>query len=250
MTTPPAPPPAPAADPPHASNPSKRFLDGKKVNATLEELCLRIDERFPGSGLSRVARELLAVGRETESVIAQIERPIYRYRIACGAVVLLALVVFGFAVYGLEIDFSRLTIADVVQMTEAGLNELVLIGAAMVFLVSMETRVKRQVVLGAVNRLTALAHVIDAHTLRKDPQSLHKPEAATLHSPKRLMSDFELGRYLDYCSELLALTGKIGFLYVQNFDDPVSAEVVNDLEMLTTGLSRKIWQKIVLLKPE
>jgi hypothetical protein len=40
----------------------------------------------------------------------------------------------------------------------------------------------------------------------------------------------------------------VAFLYVQRFDDPVSVNAVNDLENLTTGLSRKIWQKIMVLR--
>jgi hypothetical protein len=36
--------------------------------------------------------------------------------------------------------------------------------------------------------------------------------------------------------------------FVQDFHDPVATEAVNDLESLTTGLSRKIWQKIVILR--
>lgn len=62
------------------------------------------------------------------------------------------------------------------------------------------------------------------------------------------MNDFELGRYLDYCSEMLSLISKLAFLYVQNFTDPIAQEAVNDLEDLTNGLSQKIWQKIMLLK--
>lgn len=45
----------------------------------------------------------------------------------------------------------------------------------------------------------------------------------------------------------LSLTSKVAFLFVQRFDDPVSVGAVNDLENLTTGLSRKIWQKISIL---
>jgi hypothetical protein len=34
---------------------------------------------------------------------------------------------------------------------------------------------------------------------------------------------------------------------VQKFDDPVALVAVNEVEELTTGLSRKIWQKIMIL---
>jgi hypothetical protein len=64
------------------------------------------------------------------------------------------------------------------------------------------------------------------------------------------MSDFELSRYLDYCSEMLSLVGKIAALYVQRFDDPVVLAAVDEIEDLTTGISRKIWQKIMIINQE
>jgi hypothetical protein len=61
------------------------------------------------------------------------------------------------------------------------------------------------------------------------------------------MSRFEVSRYLDYCSEMLSLTGKIAALYIQEFDDDVALAAVNEVENLTTGLSRKIWQKLMIV---
>ena len=61
------------------------------------------------------------------------------------------------------------------------------------------------------------------------------------------MTAFELGRYLDYCSEMLALMGKVAALYVQDFPDPVAVAAVDDIEDLTNGLARKIWQKLMVL---
>jgi hypothetical protein len=100
-------------------------------------------------------------------------------------------------------------------------------------------------VVAAVNGLRALAHVIDAHQLTKDPLVARSED--TEHSPTRNLTPYELSRYLDYCSELLALTGKVGFLYVQRFEDPQSQESVNELEQLTTALARKVWQKLMIL---
>jgi hypothetical protein len=62
------------------------------------------------------------------------------------------------------------------------------------------------------------------------------------------MSELELLRYLDYCSEMLSLTGKLAALYMQDMRDPVIIETVTEIEDLTTSLSRKIWQKIVILQ--
>ena len=47
---------------------------------------------------------------------------------------------------------------------------------------------------------------------------------------------------------MLSLTGKIAALYVQRFDDDVVLNAVNEIEGLTTGLSGRIWQKLVILE--
>ncbi len=57
------------------------------------------------------------------------------------------------------------------------------------------------------------------------------------------MSSFELGRYLDYCVEMLSLLGKIAAVYVQRFDDEVALEAASEVEMLINGLVVRIWQK-------
>jgi hypothetical protein len=37
---------------------------------------------------------------------------------------------------------------------------------------------------------------------------------------------------------------------IDEFDDPVALAAVNEVEELTTGLSRKIWQKIIIINSE
>lgn len=66
-------------------------------------------------------------------------------------------------------------------------------------------------------------------------------------TPQIEMSAFELSRYLDYCSELLSLAGIIAGLYAQNSEDAVLIDAVSDIEQLTNGISRKIWQKLMIL---
>jgi hypothetical protein len=44
------------------------------------------------------------------------------------------------------------------------------------------------------------------------------------------------------------LISKIAALYVQGFQDPVLLDAVDDVEDLTAGFSRKIWQKITILE--
>jgi hypothetical protein len=57
----------------------------------------------------------------------------------------------------------------------------------------------------------------------------------------------QLQRYLDACSDMLALISKVAVLYVQDTTDPAAMGLIDDIEDLTNGMSRKIWQKISML---
>jgi hypothetical protein len=61
------------------------------------------------------------------------------------------------------------------------------------------------------------------------------------------MTAAQLGNYLDYCSKLLSLVSKTAALYGEDTADPAILTTVAGIEDLTTGMSRKIWQKIALL---
>ena len=117
------------------------------------------------------------------------------------------------------------------------------LGIAVFFFFSLETRLKRQRALQAIHVLRSMAHIIDMHQLTKDPERLTGTTPPVEFAPRRPQNPAELIRYLDYCSDLLALISKLAALYVQNFDDPVTISAVNEVENLTNGLSRKIWQK-------
>jgi hypothetical protein len=137
--------------------------------------------------------------------------------------------------------------ANFIQALDASISSIVYIGAAILFLLTWETRMKRARALKALHELRSMAHIVDMHQLTKDPERAFRIGIDTVSSPKRALSPFELSRYLDYCSEALALISKIAALHVQNFQDAVVLDAVDDMEDLTTGISRKIWQKITLI---
>lgn len=222
-------------------------LDRVRLTETLERLVLRINERFPDAGLVAVCRELLVISQSIDEDLEYIARPNLWFR---GAVLGFIVLVLSLIVYGAlrtKVAEESATLAEFIQIVEAGINDVVLIGAAAIFLVSFETRGKRQRVISAVNRLRSIAHVIDMHQLTKDPSVVEIGGAPTAHSPERKMSRADLARYLDYCSEMLSLSSKVAFCYIQEFDDPEAVRAVNDLETLTNGFSRKVWQKIMLI---
>jgi len=225
-----------------------RALDEAKIIETLERLRNRIRERFPGSGLSQVSEELIAVARETAECVAYLRSPHWPVRFFAGAAIAgMVVVVLWMVTKTMQLPLHIERQAEVVQVIDATASTAVFIGLAVLFLLTIEPRLKRRQSLRIVHQLRSLAHVIDMHQLTKDPERLLSSEPDTSSSPKRTMSASELGRYLDYCSELLSAASKLSALLVQYFDDPVVLGAVDDIEALTTGLSGKIWQKIQLL---
>ncbi len=225
-----------------------RRIDPDHVTATAQTLFRRIEERFPSSGLARVANELEAVTREARALARDVAHTpasmLWGVRLCiaallCVPVALATQIPFGGDAPGWS---------DFLQGLEALVNDVVFVGIAIYFLLGFATRRKRKRVLQALHTLRSIAHIVDMHQLTKDPESLLAQGPRTPSSPKRTMSAFELNRYLDYSSEMLAIVGKVAALYVQDFDDPVALDAASSVQDLAVNLSRSIWQKIVILE--
>jgi hypothetical protein len=225
-----------------------RHLQPTQIADTLDLLCKRIHERFPNSGLYRVASELHRVSQEAAARADRIRRPLLWLR---AIAVCLVLVIVGVCVQiakYVRLNDEVMQLEHFVQSVEAAIGSIVFIGAAIVYLFSLEQRLRRNRALEALRELRSLAHIIDMHQLTKDPERTVGRGPSTASSPRRTMTPFELGRYLDYCSELLSLVSKTGAVYVQNFPDSDAIEANDRLTNLTTDLSRNIWQKIMILE--
>ncbi|MBI85668.1 MAG: hypothetical protein CMJ81_20940 [Planctomycetaceae bacterium] len=221
--------------------------------ATVERLSERIAARFPDAGLYVVCKQLLTTARIAKLRSEQLTRPIYVIRLVVSVLIIafvigirLAFVQHLVEMDGVETDQVRQW-DNLLQLLDAGTNVLIVLGAILLFLTTLEARVKRARALKMIHELRSIAHIIDMHQLTKDPERVTSTIVTTNVSPRLTMSRAELGRYLDYCSEMLALTGKLAALYVQNFNDVVALAAVSEVETLTTGLSRKIWQKMMIV---
>jgi hypothetical protein len=90
------------------------------------------------------------------------------------------------------------SVADLAQGIDAGVNEVLLLSAAIYFLLTFERRLKRNHALKALHELRALAHIIDMHQLAKDPEVFASEWQPTRDSPTRTrLTPFLLERYLD-----------------------------------------------------
>lgn len=213
-----------------------------EIKKTCDRLYLRIQKRFPQASLLKTCNNLLKIVNDVQPTVQWINKPNYFIRILSWFLILILTASIIQAWLALNINWSGMNMADFFQMIDAGFNSIVLLGAAGIFLSTSEIKRKRKRVINAINKLRCIAHIIDAHQLTKDPHQMSEH-----HISESQLSNYDLGRYLDYCSEMLSLTSKVAFLYVQDFDDPIANESANELQILTTTLSQKIWQKINIL---
>jgi len=224
-----------------------RTLNADRIVRTLERLKARIEERFPGRGIVGVCAELVELAKEDASRAEEMVGPIRLLRVLTGLVILAAIALGAYGIYSyrtLDLEFEAF---HAFQGIEALINILLLSGAGIWFLLNLEARIKRARILADLHELRAIAHVIDMHQLTKDPTAILNIGQRTKSSPERDMDGYQLSRYLDYCAEMLALTGKLAALYLRASRDPVVIQAVNEIEDLTAGLTRKIWQKITLI---
>lgn len=233
-------------------------LSAQSIIKTLRTLQMRIDERFPEAGLGKVCAEVLAAAEAADARSRRLARPYYGLRIlwVLAGVAVLVLVTFlgmwltrEFAppADGAPTLFQERRGLALFEGLEPAINVFILLGAGLFMMARSEESLRRSAILKALHELRSLTHVVDMHQLTKDPTAILGGHRRTQHSPKREMTEFELTRYLDYCAEMLSLIGKISALYVRQVDDGVVIDAVNDIENLTTNLSRKIWQKIMII---
>ena len=147
-------------------------------------------------------------------------------RIGSFGIGFLSFVILTYLMMG-GIDLSHFTrpktFTNFISVVEPSLGSIVFLTAYVVFLKTIEQRHKERRILQYLNQLRSLAHVIDMHQLTKDPERLLILGPDTASSPKRELTPFLLGRYLDYSSEMLALLSKVSALWAQAFPGAAGA---------------------------
>ena len=225
-------------------------LEAEPVLETVRRLEGRIAARFPERGLRRVAAELVDltadVGRDAAGIQGRVRTVRMGSRIGA-AIVLVATVVAVVLAANTAVDEGAGDGLDWLFLVESSINDLAYAAIALYFLYSVPERVQRGHTLELLHRLRSLAHIVDMHQLTKDPERLNPTFQQTAASPDPGLDRAQMEHYLDYCSELLSLVGKTAALCAEESRDSIVLETVSRIEELTTGMSRKIWQKISVL---
>lgn len=225
---------------------SFRKLNPDKIIATVAELEIRIKKRFPASGLREVCEELRSVAEASKGKVAAAQKPNPFLRFGIGAVLAGGITLLIYVGTIIDLKYGDENLFGVLEGIDAAVNTLVVMGAGVFFLWTLEGRWHRQKALSDLHELRSIVHVIDMHQLTKDPNQRSLVSTTCSGTTEREMKLIELVHYLDYCSEMLSLAAKIAALYAQGTRDPVVVATASDLGQTTSNLSNKIWQKITL----
>ena len=234
--------------------PTYRRLDPGKIIATVDSLERRIAINLGERGLTRICRELGKVARDAKRRVIRLQRPNWWLRLVPIAMTGVLSYLTWLMTHNLDellvnIDreaareFSDLIAAlkhfkSSIAIPVAFTVPLPLVIGMFVFIWTLESRWKRHRALRYLHELRSIIHVIDMHQLTKDPH--HVDDGS---DPDHVTGD-KLLRYLDYCAELLSMSGKVAALYAESSHDPLVIETVNDLGQITSNLGNKIWQKL------
>ncbi len=215
-------------------------IRSSEIISTIEQITLTIKRQFPDSGLSKISAAMEESAKKMDQNIALTLRPRIWLRAISVILTILLIICAGILlILFVQMIHNELTqrfaIEEFMQGIEAFISALVLIGGGLYFVVTSENKIRRKEALVQLNTLRAYAHVIDLHQLKKDPTI----------SGRTKLDKKKVAEYLDYCSDLMSILGKMAAYYDMHIDDSIVRESAADVENLTTGLSRKIWQKIM-----
>ena len=215
-------------------------LDSDLILKTLQNIQHRISEQFPGSGLGRVATELQEVGQAIVRLTNHLAQPIWalRFLTGIGIIGLIAVAVWVFFMAVTMAPSGQAGLMETLQGIESVTNELIFLTIGIIFFATLENRLKRRAALDSLHRLRSFAHIVDMHQLTKDPHDLLGLDN---DSDPRFTTPEKLGRYFDFCTDLLAINSKLAALHIQYFQDNQVLNSVSEVEMLSHELSRKIW---------
>jgi hypothetical protein len=228
----------------------KLGLTHEYVGKTAERLVERIHSRFGDDDLTNIARQVLDVATMSERRIARALRVGFFIRLLTWPVVIAVGIGIAAWIKSLHLAIQVNDAGDLAQSLDSVLQLMLVVGAGGWFLLSIGTKVQRRSLFKALQELHALAQIIDLVQLDKDPDRLHfSSEQRTAKSPTlgKANTAFLLSRYLDYCSELLSVLGKISCLYRERVSDEAVLSRLGDFERLANQLRSSIGSKMVLI---
>jgi hypothetical protein len=142
-----------------------RTLDVEAILETLRRLERRISERFPGSGLLSICHELVSLAEDVQQRAKAIAAPNVALRTAVYIIIVAGVVGLLIIAFAVKFQIGNAELLTVLQAVEAAANIVVLLGAALFFLMLSLTsklaavyaqNLPDPVVIDAVNEIESL----------------------------------------------------------------------------------------------
>jgi hypothetical protein len=223
--------------------------------ATLEA---RIRARFPASSLLANASWLRVLIGLAPGETAAYRRRFALLRMSFVLFSLAAVGLCGFGVYRLNLNYKPDSVVELAQLIESGINDAIFLALGAYFLFRLEPWIKRHRMMVFLGTLRDLVHVTQLLQMNKDPERVVRPRAAATDSdgvahldsgkPADAFSNaFLMGRYLDYCLDLLTLISATAAFVGRDISDKPLRDGIWELEELCSSISSKISNKTLML---
>lgn len=211
----------------------------------------RIRARFPTSSLLNNASWLRVLVGNAPSETRAYQRRFMALRLVF---VVIALAIAGgliFAVYQLNLNYKPASLVDLAQLVESGINDVIFLSIGAFFLFRIEPWIKRRRMLLFLGRLRDLVHVTQLLQMHKDPERVVRPDDRSTEVTPELgaigTSAFLMGKYLDYCLDMLTLISAVAAFVGRDVTDKQLRDGVWEIEELCSTISAKISNKTLML---
>ena len=227
-------------------------LQAEKIEKAIDDLEQGIKEILPGRKIADVCQDLKEVIYEAKKKSLRNKTQSFTRKkfVKLFLIAALILLATSFITLGLSylLNFlgSNIGLEEGLQLTDTAITLLLPSIAYIFYRLKDNIKTYRSEVLQDLHKLRMLSHIIDVKQLNKTPEWLDWKEQQSKHGRK--LDRPEKAFYLEFCSQMQSLIGKIAVLYIRDVNDPALITAVNEIETLTTGLSRKTWQKLMLMQ--
>lgn len=230
---------------------SRPRTDIHEVQVRMEELLVRIKERFPERQLVERAEAVLSAANEADEKIKWMKRK----SILRTLFPILLVVGSGFSMYKFRPDVRMKMGNEVVNENDIAsflADSLTAIGivatVAGILFVKSQQSFKREKKFKIAAELEDLCTSINHGQLPKNPGRLYRGEGENTKASLPIeMTPVDMECYLDYVSNLLSHIGAIAAHYKQALTDSAARTAFADVGHAARETTTKIWQKEIIL---
>lgn len=216
--------------------------------ATLES---RIRARFPTSSLLANASWLRVIIGNAPSETRAYKRRFFALRFVFLMVAFVIAAALTFAIYQLNLNYKPASLVDLAQLVESGINDIIFLSLGAYFLFRIEPWIKRRRMLLFLGKLRDLIHVTQLLQMHKDPERVVRPDDRSTAASPDLgdvgTSAFLMGKYLDYCLDMLTLISAVAAFVGRDVTDKQLRDGIWEIEELCSTISAKISNKTLML---